>query len=103
MSEQGSQYVGHDPAVTEIARLAGCIDPDSSLERSIIGRDGDGAWRRALVQCLNAGYRERLFPSEPERLRILTIEVLQGQYAHTDEIRAVDAFVGLGENGTRAE
>src|SRR4029079_500356 len=103
MSEQGPQDVRHDPAVPVIGGFARSVDPNSGLELPIISGNGNGARSNALVQGLHTGDSESLLSGKAERLRVFTIEVLQRQHAHADEIRSMDPFVRLGENSAHSE
>ena len=46
---------------------------------------------------------EDLFAGEAERFGVLAGQELQGQDAHADEVRAVDALVALGDDEADAE
>ena len=46
---------------------------------------------------------ELLAAGQAERLGVLAGQELERQDAHADQVRAVDALVGLGEDGANAE
>src|SRR5450755_2267324 len=88
--DQRAEHVLHDPAVPEVVRLAGRVDPDDGLELPAVRADRDLAWHRARVDLLDAGHVEQLAAGEAERGRRLPRPVLQGKDTHPDQVGPVD-------------
>src|SRR5689334_11311353 len=85
------QHVLEDPAVAEVQRLLGRVDPHPAGELLVARLDGDLA-RRALAvvdRLGDPGDGELLLAGQPERLGVLALGELQRQHAHADEVRAV--------------
>src|SRR5581483_12423418 len=78
------------------------VDADHRVEfdvrRSDTGLHVDRGRLLTVVHRLDAGELECLLTAEPERLGVLTLRVLQRQYAHPDQVRAADALIGLGDH-----
>src|SRR5690349_853036 len=94
---QVAQHVRHDPAVTEVVRLARGVDPYDRVEldrlsraRRRTGLDLHRVRCRPGVELGDPGDLERLLAGEPERLGVLAVGVLQRQHAHPDQVGPVD-------------
>jgi hypothetical protein len=74
----------------------------ASNSTPVVGGDLDRA-RRAVVQLGDAGEGEGLLAGEAEGLGVLALRELEREDAHADEVGAVDALVGLGDDGLDAE
>src|SRR6266851_794399 len=64
--DQRAEHVLHDPAVAEIVRLAGRVDPDDRPELPAVRADRDLRWHRPGVDLLDAGHVEHLAAGEAE-------------------------------------
>src|SRR5699024_8722023 len=102
------QHVLQDAAVAEVLRLTGGVDTDDRVELHggavlLGGGDRDRLRDRSVVQRGDAGEREGLRAVQAQRLGVLALGELQGQHAHADEVRAVDALEALGDDDLDAE
>src|SRR5690606_4804947 len=64
--------------------------------------DGDELLARPEIVA-EPGQGDDLAAVEPEALRALPFEELEGHDAHADEVRAVDALEAAGDHGLHAE
>src|SRR5882672_495272 len=93
------QYVLQDPAMLVVVEFLRGIDAQARLElRGLtaigLGDDFD-EFRRAAVEPRDF---KGFLAGEPEAVRILTFLELQGQYAHADQVGAVNALEALGDH-----
>ena len=105
---EAAQHVLQDAAVAEVVGLAGGIDAHDGVEgdRRAVGPlrpDRDGARGGALVERRQARDGEDLGAVQTERLSALPCRELEGHHTHTDEVGAVDALEGLGDDGLDAQ
>src|SRR3954447_19513278 len=100
-----SQYEVQDPAVPEVQRLLGRVDPDAAGELVVSRLDRHLARRLlARVERLgDPGDRELLVALEAQGLRALAVGELQRKHAHPDQVRSVDALEALGDHRPDAE
>lgn len=101
---EAAQHVLQDAAVAEVVGLARGIDAHDGVEGDhravgLLGPDGDGVRGGALVERCQARDEEDLSAVQTERLSALPCRELEGHHAHADEVGAVDALEGLGDDG----
>ena len=85
--------------MAEVPPLVRGVDAHARVELDA-GRRADPQRRRPLLERCEV---ERLLAGEAERLDRLAVRELQRQHAHADEVGAVDALVGPGEDEPDAE
>src|SRR4051794_113809 len=101
-----AQHEVEDAAVAVVEPLVGGIDPYSRLELDRIALGlavrlgGDLQLAGAILQ---RGEVEGLLAAQPERLDRLALRELERQYAHPDQVGAVDALVALGDHEAHAQ
>src|SRR5690348_6179281 len=93
--EQVPQDVLHDAAVAVVVRLTGGVDADHRVEGDVARGDLDGLRGAALVELGDATDGEGLLAGQAERLGSLALGELERDDAHADQVRPVDALVGL--------
>src|SRR5713101_6600103 len=100
------QHVLQDAAVLEVVELVQRIDAANhwnALEAAVGGDDlGDHALAR-LDLAVQPADGHLLVATQPERLPGRALLEAQRQHAHADEVRAMDAFERLGDDGPHAE
>src|SRR4051794_8023448 len=93
------EHVLQDPAVAEVLRLLGRVDPHAGGELAVSGADRHLARQLAAVQAVGqAGDGDLLLAREVD-----VLVALQREHAHADEVRAVNALEALGDHGADAE
>ena len=105
---KAAQHVLQDAAVAEVVGLAGGVDAHDGVEGGLravgpLRLDRDGARGGALVERGQARDGEGLGAVQAERLGALSGRELEGDHAHADEVGAVDALKGLGDDGLDAQ
>src|SRR5690606_19455318 len=104
LADQLAQHVLQDAAVAVVVGLTGGVDPDHGVELDAgVGGHLDGGGDAALVELGHAGDGEGLLTGEAQRVGRPPLGELQRQHAHADQVGAVDALVGLGDDGADAE
>src|SRR5690606_14240284 len=99
-----AEHVVQDAAVHVVLLLLRRVDPHARVERRLLAvrlRRGDADPVDAVAA--EPFDIEDLGAVESEALRVLAVEELQRQHAHSDQIRAVDALEAFGEHGTHTE
>ena len=101
---EAAQHVLQDAAVAEVVGLARGVDAHDGVEGDLrtvglLRLDRDGARSGALVERRQACDGEDLGTVQTERLGALAGWELEGHHAHADEVGAVDALEGLGDDG----
>ena len=90
-----------DTSILEVSEFGLGIDSDLHLE--LLASAGGHIESLADLELAPVGGNvEGLFASEAERLSVLTWEELEWEDTHADEVRSVDALVGLGDNSLDA-
>src|ERR671913_1793777 len=103
LSEHLAQHGLQDAAVTEVLDLDRGIHAHLYLELlHFVARDLHGQLL-ARLEAGETGYVEGLVTRKAEGFCALTLGKLQGQHAHADQVRAVDALEALRDNGPDAE
>src|SRR3954471_12840749 len=92
-AQELSEHERQDAAVPVVEPLIGGVDPHSRLELFVIRLHLE---RPGTV--LERVEVEGLLAAQPERLRVLAVRKLQRQYAHPDQVRAVDSLVALRDD-----
>src|SRR5579863_9227244 len=104
LARELAQHERQDAAVAEIFALLGRVDTHAHFEadRAAAGRrgDDDGA---AGVDAVEAGDLVALAASQAERLAVATVDELQRQHAHADQVGAMDTLEALGDHGAHAQ
>ena len=90
--------------MAEVVGLAGGVDAHDGVEGGLravgpLRLDRDGARGGALVERRQARDGEGLGAVQAERLGALSGRELEGDHTHADEVGAVDALKGLGDDG----
>src|ERR1700737_3221468 len=98
--DQLSQNQRKDAAVVDVADLGFIVDSRGGREASRLaivahGFDIDLLSRHDRLQTAN---RVALAPGQAERLRVLARRINQWDYAHADQVRAVDALEALRDD-----
>src|SRR4051794_35348872 len=88
-----AQHEQQDAPVSVVEPLIRGINSYTCLELFVICLDLERAG--AVLERVEV---ERLFAGQAEGLRVLAVRKLQRQYAHADQVRAVDALVALGDD-----
>ena len=105
---EAAQHVLQDAAVAEVVGLAGGVDAHDGVEgndRAVgpLRLDRDGARSDALVERRQARDGEGLGAVQPQGLGTLTRRELERHHAHADQVGAVDALEGFGDDGLDAQ
>eukprot|EP00760_Papus_ankaliazontas_P008090 PhM_4_TR13663/c0_g1_i1/m.70832 len=96
-----AEDVVEDTAVLEVLNLHKRVDAELGLERlAVAARDRNLLLRLDLAAEVN---RELLRARQPKARRALLRQVLDGHDAHADEVAAVDALKGLGDDRAHTE
>ena len=105
LRQQLPQYVLQDSAVAIVVNFLRRVDTHRSTEFLFTRPNCKVATVGKLVRdrLAQAHNFEGFLASETEARRILLRQELQGQYAHADEVGAVDALEALGEDELDAE
>src|SRR5690606_37328442 len=104
LADQAPQHVLQDAAVAVVVGLTRGVDAYDRVElHAGVGGDLHRAGGGAVVQLGHAGDGEGLLAGQAEGVGRVALRELQRQDAHADEVRAVDALVGLGDDGLDAE
>src|SRR5579863_1382786 len=99
--QQLPQHILQDPAVGVVQGFLRRVDADQGTELDIRLAFHGGphfyfaAGGEVLDQVADAGDLEHFFSRQFERFRVLARAELQGQDAHADQVRAVNAFVAF--------
>ena len=77
----------------------------AAVARAGVGRrlDLHQAGRGPRIECFDTCDREDLITLESERLGIVAWLELKRKHPHPDQVRTVDAFIGLGDHSTDSE
>ena len=91
--------------MTVVVALLRSVDADAHLEddRLAASLAMRGHGDRAGLGISQVAEVEDLAAGEAECLRVLARGELAGQYAHADQVGAVDALEALGDHGLHAE
>src|SRR5579883_2483204 len=101
-----AQHILQNPAMAEIFELIERVDAAEQRHRvdlAIRAMDAAGQLDARLQARGDAENVEPLAAVELQALAIGAVLELERQYAHADEVRAVDALEALGDDGAHAE
>ncbi len=93
-----------DAAVLVVITFFRRIDSNLRFERDGCARVGRGGYRDGLGAGIRLSLNvEDLFASEAQGFGVLAVQELQRQYAHADQVRAVNSLEALRDDGFDAE
>src|SRR5690606_34600465 len=98
LAQQAAQYVLHNASVPVISRFAGRIDTHQGVELNITRPDPDRLGYGAGIQFGNPCNVEHFRAGQAQRFSSLPFGILQGQDAHAQQVGAMYAFIGFGND-----
>merc|ERR1719464_509548 len=96
-SDKLSEHVSENSSVHEVGNFWISVESALGLER-LSGRGGHSDFLADREVITTEVESESFFASQTERIRAFTIEELEWDNTHAEEVRSVDTLVALGDD-----